>query len=65
MYHIFDKIAHNTSEYKTQMELWPSVELTIDNIVYVTLSYEPPKDKTNKMKCAHSEDSDQSGIHPV
>ena len=27
------------------------------------ISYEPPHDKTNKMICAHSEDSDQPG-HP-
>ena len=26
--------------------------------------YEPPRDKTNKMACAHSEDSDQPGLHP-
>ena len=28
-------------------------------------TYEPPHNKTNKMTCAPSEDSDQSGIHPV
>ena len=27
--------------------------------------FEPPRDKTNKMACAPSEDSDQLCIHPV
>ena len=32
---------------------------------HVTLLYEPPHDKTDKMTCALSKDSDQPGIHPV
>ena len=30
-----------------------------------TSLHEPPNDKTNKMACAPSEDSDQLGIRPV
>ena len=30
-----------------------------------TTSYEPHRDKTNKMACAPSKDSDQPGIPPV
>ena len=35
----------------------------LDQFLWVSLSFEPPRDKTNKLTCAPSEDSDQPG-HP-
>ena len=34
------------------------------NLLYYYSKYEPPRDKTNKMICAPSEDSDQPGHLP-
>ena len=38
---------------------WPHTPMT--GFLVTWFIYEPPHDKTNKMTCAHSEDSDQPG----
>ena len=43
--------------------MWNSIVSVPDYCLYIFLSYEPPHDKTNKMTCAPSEDSDKPG-HP-
>ena len=42
---------------------WPSVGIVSHCWLMVVSRFEPPCDKTNKMACAPSEDSDQPG-HP-
>ena len=42
-------------------QMW--VKRCLNSLNLKTSSYEPPHDKTNKMACAPSEDSDQPG-HP-
>ena len=44
---------------------WPeeeSLKMTVER--YASMTFEPPRDKTNKMACGPSKDSDQSRQHP-
>ena len=39
--------------------------INYDSFLSFTCTYEPPRDKTNILTCAPSEDSDQPGFRPV
>ena len=60
---MFSKAAHsyNDSKYTRAHALTHTTMLT--QTEKFSYKYEPPHDKTNKMACAPSEDSDQPG-HP-